>query len=180
MAAFDGLGALALPIMTVLGGALDYGSKTAAGQAMIQQAQRKKAGADLSATALETNAGQQVAASSYAAADASRIADLQQSRMLAVLATQGGATSDPTLLGIRARMMSEQAYKMQAAIYQGAEAARGMKLQAEAQRYMGEATMEDANAAKQSADIAGVASLVKTGSNLMMQSMYSKFNGGLT
>ena len=158
-------------LLTVLGGAFDYASKTGVGQAMVQSAARKKAGADFAAAQLEQNAGQQEAASQRAAQDVSLQNQIGQSRLIALAAAQGGATTDPTVMLLRSRMAAEGAYRASQALYQGSEAARGMRAQAAAQRYQGEMGVEDAASANRAAQISGLASLVKTGS-----SFYEKYS----
>ena len=161
----------AIPLMTMVSGALEYAKNTGAGNAMVQAAARKQQGSQIAAGQLRINAGQQEAASQQGAQDIARQGELGQSRILALAASQGADTRDPTIMGLRARLMSEQAYRMQTAIYQGNEAARGMRMQADAQEIMGEAAVSDAAAAKKGADFAATAGLFKTAA-----SMYDKYN----
>lgn len=179
MAGMEGMGAFALPQMTVLSGLLDYASKSSATRAMVLSAQRKKLGADYAAAQLDVNAGQQEAASQVGATEQQRQGELGLSRIQALAAMQGGSTNDPTVVGIRGRMMAEAAYRSSLELYKGAEAARGMRAQAEATRYMGNATMADANAAKFAGDLAATSSVIKTGTMLAAQnpqSLGGKYN----
>ena len=152
-----------MPLMTVLTGAFSYGAKTAAGQGLMLAAQRKQMGNNLAAQQLDVNAGQQQAVGSYAAAEEARKGELALSRTRALVAMQGGSGRDPSTLAIEARLNAEAGYRAAMAIYNSNEAARGMRLQADSQRFMGEATMQDAQYAKKQSDLAGYASLVKTG-----------------
>ena len=67
-------------IMTLLSGAMDFGAKKSAGNAMVLAAQRKKQGADFQAAQYDINAGQQEAASQFAAQDSERKGRYEQSR----------------------------------------------------------------------------------------------------
>ena len=175
------MGAYALPIMTVLGGALDYGSKIAAGRAGVQAAQRKQIGADYAADQLEVNAGQQEAAASYQVYDIAKKEQLGLSRVRALVAMQGGGSQDPSILGIQARINAEAGYREAMAIYQGQEAARGMRNQAVATRYMGDMEMADAKDNKKYSNLMAAGSLAGTGANLAgMSTMYAKYNTPMT
>lgn len=169
-----------IPLMTVLTGAMDYAAKGAAANGMMAAAQRKQMGANFSADQLEVNAGQQVAASQRAAAEKTRMGELGLSRIQALAAVQGGATTDPTVMRIKASIMAEGAYRAAQETYQGAEAARGMKAQAIAQRYMGESTVADAAQAKKTSRLSQAAGVFKTGAMLYQQSgpsMGDKYGG---
>ena len=169
-----GMGSFALPIMTVLSGALDFASKSASVKAMVQTAQRKQQGAYYSAAQLDQNAGQQEPVGQRGMAEVERQSAVSQSRLMAMAAMNGGGTSDPTILSIRSRMMADAGYRAAQALYQGNEAARGMREQAKAQRYMGDMTVSDANNAKGAGEFAAGASLLKTGVTAL--SMKDRYN----
>jgi len=114
-------GAFAVPILTVLGGALDYAKNIGSGNAILASANRKNQGAQLSAQQLRVNAGQQEAASQRTAQEQQRIGELGQSRIVALAAASGGSSTDPTVMGLRARLQAEEAYRMASALYQGSE-----------------------------------------------------------
>ena len=179
----SGMGAWALPIMTVLGGAFDYASKTSAAKSLTQSAQRTQQGAYFQASQLDQQAGQQEAASQIAAGEVGRKAGYDLSRIQAMAAYQGGATNDPTVLILKARLMADAAYNEAMKLQHGAEAARGLRMQGAAARYMGDTTVLDAQAAKGSARSAAGASLLKTGAGLLgnmfgggSKSMAEKYN----
>lgn len=170
------LGAFTLPVMTVLGGALDYGSKIAAGNAAVQSAQRKQVGANFAADQLEVNAGQQEAAASYQVYDLNRKNEIGLSRVRALVAMQGGGSNDPSILGIQARINAEAGYREAMALYEGQESARGMRNQAAATRYMGDMEVADAKESKKYSNIAAIGSLVNTGAKM---TMFAKYNSPL-
>ena len=173
-----GMGSFALPIMTVLAGAFDFASKSSSVKAMVQQAERKRQGAYHSAAQLEQNAGQQKAAGIMGAVEVQRQSDVKQSRLMALAAMQGGGTSDPTILSIRARMMADAGYLKAKEIYAGEEAARGMREQAKTTRYMGDLGVADAQSAKGAGQFAAATSLLKTG--IQGLSMAERYNSEST
>ncbi|MBU1456969.1 MAG: hypothetical protein KKD01_19820 [Proteobacteria bacterium] len=169
-----------IPMMTVLSGAMDYAAKGAAAQGMMAAAQRKQLGANFAADQMDVNAGQQIASSQRAAQEKMRMGELGLSRVQALAATQGGATTDPTVMRIKAAIMAEGAYRAAQETYQGAEAARGLKAQADATRYMGDATMADAKQAQKTSRLSQAAGVFKTGTMLYQQagqSMGEKYGG---
>ena len=169
-------------MMTVAQGAMSYAAQNASGNAMLLAAQRKKAGADYAANQMEVNAGQQEAASQRGAAEAQRQGQLGLSRIQALAAFQGGSTTDPTVMNIKAKLNAEAGYRAALQLYQGDEAARSLRANAAATRYMGNAAMADASSAKGASDLAAGASLLKTGSMLWAQgggTMFSKYNKGI-
>lgn len=187
------LSSMVLPLLTVFTGAMDYASKGAAADAVSLGAARRKQGADFSAGQLDVNAGQQIAAAQRSAADKTRTGELGLSRVQALAASQGGASTDPTVMSIKAQIMAEGAYRAAMDVYQGAEAARGMHGEAISQRYMGEIAMADAADAKRASKISQGAGIAKTGANIFGQmassagglfakaapSMGQKYNSGI-
>jgi hypothetical protein len=163
------MSSMILPLMTVFTGAMDYAAKGSAADAVSLGAARRKQGADFSADQLDVNAGQQIAASQRTAADKTRLSDLGLSRVQALAASQGGSTTDPTVMGIKAQIMAEGAYRAAMDVYQGSEAARGMRGEAAAQRFMGDRAVADAADAKRSSQISQYAGMAKTGTSIFGQ-----------
>ncbi len=163
-------GSWVMPLMTVFSGALDYASKSAGAKAMVQAATRKQEGANFQAAQLEQQAVQQEAASQIGASEEARKARYLQSRAIAIAAMQGGSTTDPTVLGLRARLAADAAYNEAMKLQQGAEAARGLRMQASSARYMGDLAVADAKDAQGAARLAAGAGMVKTGSALYAMS----------
>ena len=170
---------LILPIITVLQAGMGYAATNSAANAQVAAAKRNQLGANFAADQLEVNAGQQVAAGQRGAAEKTRLAGLGLSRVQALAAAQGGATTDPTVMRIKAQIMAEGAFRAAQETYQGAEAARGMEAQAAAKRYMGDAAVADAEAAKKTSRLTQAAQVFKTGAMMYQQagpSMGEKYN----
>lgn len=156
-----------LPVMTVLGGALNYSAKIGAGRATVTAAQRKQVGGNFSADQMDINAGQQQAAAQQAAQEELRIGEYGDSKIVARAAAQGGSSTDPSVMLTRARVMAEGAYRASQDLYKGDETARGMHLNAAATRYMGDTTVADAQQVEKASKIAGAATLLDTGAKTM-------------
>lgn len=96
--------------------------------------------ADYQARQMEVNAGQENAVASFSAQEEQRKTDLLASKAIAVAAASGGGTLDPTVVKILQGIHGEGALAKQMQIYNGAEAARGLRDQAKATRYEGKLT----------------------------------------
>lgn len=108
---------------------------SAYGQA--QAGRSANAAANYQATQMDIAAGQQQAASQRSAADVARRATLLQSHAQAVAAASGGGASDPTVTDIISKIAGEGAYRSQLALYEGDDAARTLRMRADAARYGG-------------------------------------------
>lgn len=160
-------------VMTVLSSAFNMAGQQASQNANVTAAKNRQVAANYEADQLDVNAGQQQAASQRTAADQQRTGQLTDSRLVALAAAQGGGTTDPTVLGLRAKIMAEAAYRSQAAMYQGDEAARTMKAQADAKRMQAAAGVSAAEAGQKSSNMAQMAGMFRTGAT-----MYEKYGGG--
>jgi hypothetical protein len=94
------------------------------------QAGRQKLYAEFAMWNAERTGALVVAASQRQAAEERRQADLVASRALAVAAASGGGVSDPTVVNIIARTRGEGVYRANVALYEGAERARSMRIEA--------------------------------------------------
>lgn len=84
---------------------------------------------------LERNAGQEVAAATMASQEEQRKSALISSRAIAVAAASGGGVLDPTVLKILQGIDAEGDLASATQMYNGTERARGLKEQANADRY---------------------------------------------
>lgn len=107
---------------------------TAFGQ--YDEGKREKKRHYFNAAVLEQNAGQEQAYAQMRAIEQRRQARLVASRAKAVIATTG-ASDDPTAQRIKADIATEGEMRAMIALYEGDEAARGLKLQARAERRAG-------------------------------------------
>ena len=175
-------------IMTVAQGVMEYQAKGSAANAMVRQAQLKQQGFNFEADQQDKNAGQQEAASQRTAAEKERIGGLGLSRVQYLAAAQGGGI-DATVMRLQADILARTGYETALALYQGQEAAEGMRFDAETKRWMGKATVRDAQAGKKASRFSQVAGLAKTGAKVYEQtslfgqetktapSMAQKYNG---
>jgi hypothetical protein len=79
---------------------------------------------------LNVSAGQAQAAAQRSAIDIERQTQLNASRALAVAASSGGGASDPTVVNLLSQNAADGAYRKAAALYEGDDQARSMRLQA--------------------------------------------------
>jgi hypothetical protein len=109
------------------------------------------------------------------AAEEARKARYAQSRALAVAAASGGGASDPTVINIIAGIAQEGEYRMQAALYQGEDRARLLRMQAQAREIEGASRQKSAYGDAFGSDL-GVATSLLNG--FSKDSMLSRFGGG--
>jgi len=107
------------------------------GEQSIIAGQRRKVASQFEAEQYLINAGQTVASSQIAAAEARRQAGLVESRILAVAAAGGGGASDPTIINLISKTHARGAYNSAVALYQGEDQARSMRMAAAAKNYEG-------------------------------------------
>lgn len=136
------------------------------GQAGVTAAKRRQAAAEFEAKQLEINAGQAKAASQRVAYQRGQDADLALSTLRARAAASGGGASDPTVLNLQAGLMQQKAYNLAAALYEGNDRARTMRMQAAGKRYEGELGVADAKTAKRSYNFAALTSLASGGASI--------------
>lgn len=87
-------------------------------------------------------AGQELASSQRQAIEERRKADLAISRARAIAAGSGGSATDPTVMKIYNDLASEGEYNALSALYEGDEAATGLRMQGAAARYEGESAYQ--------------------------------------
>lgn len=78
------------------------------------------------------NAGQAMAAAQRDAMEEDRQGELQQSRMIAIMAAQGGGTADIGNVQMLAKQSGDTAYRRAVALYKGSDTARALDMRADA------------------------------------------------
>lgn len=165
---------------------LSYGAgqqaKKAAGKDAELQREagaRRKAAAEFEASALEVQAGQQIAAAQRDMMDVQRVGRLAQSRALALSAASGGGASAPTVTRLIGNLAKETSYNAARSLYAGEEKSRLMRLQAEQKREEGEFAVTAADLAAtgaeakgKSAELASFGTMLNTAGGL-----YGKYGG---
>lgn len=107
--------------------------------------QRQKAAAELEAQALESQAGQVVAAAQRDVIDVKRVGQLAESRAIALAAASGGgASTSSTVVNIVGNLARQTAMESMKALYSGEEKARVLRAQALSKRISGEFAVEGA------------------------------------
>lgn len=149
-------------VATVLSSIMGAQGQSDQGAAVQQQLNSK-------AAQERQNAGQQVAASQRASLEVARQGQYALSDLIAKAAASGGGGNDPTILNLAGQIKGEQAYKQALALYQGQEASRSMKDQANADEYSGAVQAKSYNMAAGATLMGGAAKLF---------SMYHKYGGG--
>lgn len=153
-----------LPLLTQAGSTImSAGGDASKGDAALVVGQRKKALADFQATQLETNAGQEIAASQRVAENEVRNTALINSAALARAAASGAGASDPTVINIMARTAGMGAYRANVALYQGEAQARADRIQASALRFQGDTALSDAETAQGASRMTAGATLFSGG-----------------
>lgn len=133
---------LAPAAFTIFGALGESRGNLQQGEQAIIAGQRRKVAAQFEAEQYLINAGQTVASSQIAAAEARRQAGLVESRILAVAAAGGGGASDPTIINLISKTHARGAYNSAVALYQGEDQARSMRMAAAAKNYEGQLAEE--------------------------------------
>jgi hypothetical protein len=158
----DFLSKIGGPELSMLGTAMSVGGAVAGGIEARQAA-------GFQADQLRINAGQAQASAQRSAIDIDRQTQMVVSRALAVAAASGGGASDPTVVNMIAQDAAEGAYRKAVALYQGDDAARGMKMQADAKEHEGAQSLVTGG-------LSGASNLL-TGMS-RQASLYQRFGGG--
>lgn len=159
-----------------LGSGLAVGGQLMSALSHVQYGRQAQEAARYRAEQLLQNAGQNEAMGQRQAYNANQQAELLASRALAVAAASGGGASDPSVINTIARIAGEGAYRQAVSLYEGQDAARRLRMQAEAAEFSGQVERGNSNqlAAAQFAN-AGTSLLkgmARTGS------LYQKYGGG--
>jgi hypothetical protein len=143
-----------------------------AANASEEMGRRQKEAADFEAAQLNQNAGQAIASSQRQALEERRKSALMQSRALALAASSGAGTTDPTVVNLISNMAGEGVYRAGVALYEGEDRARAMRLQAEATQYSGNAALAGGNNRASAYRTQGVAGALGS------VSMFAKYGAG--
>lgn len=130
------MGPLALPL-TIAGAGLSAVSNLYAGSEAEAQGKAQQQANEFEAQQLDVNAGQEIASSQRTAIEDRRQARLAQSTIRARAAASGGGADDPTVLNLEANAAGEGEYQALTDLYEGASRARGLRMQASADRFEG-------------------------------------------
>lgn len=127
---------------------------------------------EFEAQQLEQNAGQAIASGQHQAFDQRRLAQLVQSRALAVAAAGGGGASDVTVQNMIGKIAGEGAYRSAVSLYEGEDKARSMRLAAATRRMEGELAIEGGEAAAEAYKTKGMSGILSGAGSL-----FSKYAG---
>ena len=158
--------ALVPAAFTIFGSLGEASGSLRSGQASIIAGQRKKVADQFEAEQYLVNAGQTIASSQRAAAEARRQAGLVESRILAVAAAGGGGASDPTIINLISQTHARGAYNSAVALYQGEDQARSMRMAAAAKNYEGAVAEESGYLKDQAYRTAAGSSILKGAGSL--------------
>jgi len=164
-----------LPAMiTAFGSGMKAFGMFSQGQAGVTAARQRQAAGEFEAQQLDINAGQAKAGAQRVAFQRGQDADLMLSTLRARAAASGGGASDPTVLNLQASLMQQKAYNLAAALYEGNDRARTMRMSAAGKRYEGATGVEGAKASRRAYNFSALSSLASDGA-----SMYEKYGKGL-
>lgn len=150
-----------LAIVGSVGGSLLSASGSVSeGKAALAQAKAQKAAADFQAAQLRVNAGQEQAMGQVESLEQSRQARLMQSRALAVAAASGGGASDNTVTKVIGDLAGEGELARLTAIFNGDEAARGLRNQASATEFEGRQILQAGKTAYKNAKTRALSTLL--------------------
>lgn len=136
-----------------------------AGSAAAAAGEAQRNELQFEAAQLEQQAGQVEAAAQRTALERDRQTALVNSRALAIAASTGGA-SDPTVINLIARNAAEGSYQHAVAIYNGAENARQLRMNASAKRYGGDVAQAGGKNMQAAYQMQGMGSILKGASSL--------------
>ena len=120
------------------------------------------------------NAGQALAVAQREAMEEDRQGELQQSRMIAIMAAQGGGTADIGNVQMLSRQAGDTAYRRAVALYKGSDAARALNLRSDALIRTGQSQ------ARAGSDYARAGMFRAAGSAFSAgASLYSNYGGGI-
>lgn len=126
--------------------------------------------AEFSAKQMDENAQVALAAAQQSANEERRMSAVLQSRALAVAGASGAGVSDPTILRIVGSIAEEGELAARTRLYEGTEAARSLRIQAEVARYEGRMAREGLQVQGQAIRDAGearrTASLISTAASV--------------
>ena len=158
--------------LAVAGTAFSVYGQYQAGRLARLRGQLEQQAHDYNAAQMEVNAGQAIAASQRDSLETKRLADITQSRAIAVAAASGAGTSDPTVINLMARNAGEGAYHASVALYQGEDTARKLRAGAASERYSGAVAAALGRSAEKASYFGMAGSLFQGGS------MLSRYGGG--
>jgi hypothetical protein len=164
-------------LATAVGSGLKAFGLFSQGQAGVTAANRRKQASEFEAQQMDQNAITSVAASQRVAYARGREADLMLSTLRARAAASGAGASDPTVLNLQAGLMGQKAYNLAAALYEGQDRARTLRMGAAGKRYEGAAGVAGAKEARRAYNFSALSSLA---TDSVAESLRTKYSGGIT
>lgn len=149
-------------------GLMDYYALQEQGKIARIQSGRQKLYQEFAMWNAERTGAMVVAASQRQALEERRQADLVASRALAVAASSGGGVSDPTVVRILSMTKGEGVYRANVALFEGAERARQMRIEA-----AGGGNFDASSSIRAGANAAGLGRLGRAG-----LSLYARYGRG--
>lgn len=138
--------------------------------------QTAKAGEGFQAEQLRQEANNAAGSGQRQAADVQLSSQYIASRALAVAAASGGGASDPGVVSLMARNAGIGAYKQSVALYQGADKARALNLQASAHDFQGKETAFNSDQMAGAQTFGAATTLMSRDMN--NQSLFKRFGAG--
>lgn len=130
---------------TIIGGRKQEKAAKNQAAALAAEGRAVKVSKYFTAKQLEAAAGQQQSAGQRNAQEEIRKSELMQSKALAIAGASGGSAADPDILSITSQLAREGQLAADMQLYEGDEAARGMKLDAAVSRWEGDRAAEGAS-----------------------------------
>lgn len=146
--------------MTLASTALSAASTIAGGNAAAQQGQMQQVQYNYRADQQEQAANEARAASQRQAFERRHEAELLGSKLQARAAASGGGATDATVLDLGGDIAGRGELAALTEMYKGENRARGLEMQAEADRYSGEMALIEGQAKKKASRLAAAGTIV--------------------
>lgn len=140
--------------------------------------EQAKVAAEFAARQAEEEAGLSIAVGQHRAEEAGRQTQLEASRALAVAASSGGGTTDPTIVRLLANVKGMGAYRANVALYEGEARARKLRLEAASGRVSGAESLTRGLADEEAHILGGVGAGVRGAADVYAKSLYQKYGFG--
>lgn len=163
-------------VLNTIGTGVEIGAKIFGARQQMASADEQREAAGFSAEQMRQQAGQFEATSQRDAFFEDRTSKILQSNALAAAAASGGGASDPTVVNIIAGIAQEGGYRKAVSLYQGADRARALRMQAAATELEGDSR-------RKAGRMGGYTSLFGAGTSLAKgmardSSMFQRFAAG--
>lgn len=142
----------------IAGAALSFAGQMKAADAAKKSAQAQQQAKQYEAAQMQQQATQEVATAQRAALEERARAKKVAGRAAAVISASGGGITDPSLQNLIADIQGEGAYRAGVKMYEGEDAARRLRMGAEARQFEGEVALQQGEEKAQAARIGAVGS----------------------